>query len=227
MLGIIAGFPLVMASCNQAVWVLQAQEKLPANYRAVAIPAVVSALLYFSIFRPGMAAGSDVVVQAGCQMLSFLIAWWSAIASFRFSPLSVRSLHSFWPMLRADSYIILTGLISCGAAYIQAPLLLFLHSAEELGLYRTAIKLVIVAQSFLAMISMVLYPRFIEWNKQGRQYLWERQKRIARAAQAIIAPLTVPEFSHRTLRLSPRLRRRLRTRRYSIRRLATAQLLLS
>ena len=178
-LGIIAGFPLVMVSCNQAVWLLQAQGRLPENYRAVAIPAVLSALLYFALFRPGIAAGSDVVVQAGCQAFSFLLAWWYALAGLRLNPLNLRSLRGYWPLLRADTCIIATGLIACGTAYIQAPMLLFLHSTEELGLYRTAIKLVVVAQSFLVMVSMVLYPRFIEWNKQGRRYLWERQKRIA------------------------------------------------
>ena len=194
-LGIVAGFPLVMVSCNQAVWVLQAQESLPANYRAVAIAAVVSALLYFLLFRPGIAAGSDVVVQAGCQVFSFLLAWWFAIAGFKLNPLNLRSLRRFWPLLRADTFIILTGLIACGTAYIQAPMLLFLHSVEELGLYRTAIKLVIVAQSFLVMVSMVLYPRFIEWNKQGRRYLWERQKRIALATLVAIVPLTLLVFT--------------------------------
>lgn len=194
-LGIVAGFPLVMVSCNQAVWVLQAQERLPANYRAVAIAAVVSALLYFLLFRPGIAAGSDVVVQAGCQVISFLLAWWFAIAGFKLNPLNLRSLRRFWPLLRADTFIILTGLIACGTAYIQAPMLLFLHSVEELGLYRTAIKLVIVAQSFLVMVSMVLYPRFIEWNKQGRRYLWERQKRIALATLVAMVPLTLLVFT--------------------------------
>ncbi|MGB8463617.1 MAG: oligosaccharide flippase family protein [Terrimicrobiaceae bacterium] len=193
-LGIIAGFPLVMVSCNQAVWLLQAQGRLPENYRAVAIPAVLSALLYFALFRPGIAAGSDVVVQAGCQAFSFLLAWWYALAGLRLNPLNLRSLRGYWPLLRADTCIIATGLIACGTAYIQAPMLLLLHSTEELGLYRTAIKLVVVAQSFLVMVSMVLYPRFIEWNKQGRRYLWERQKRIALAALIAMGPLTVLVF---------------------------------
>jgi O-antigen/teichoic acid export membrane protein len=194
-LGIAAGFFLVIVSCNQAVWLLQAQGRLPENYRAVAIPAVFSALLYFVLFRPGIAAGSDVVVQAGCQAFSFLLAWWYALASLKLNPLNFRSLRSYWPLLRADTCIVATGLIAGGTAYIQAPMLLFLHSAEELGLYRTAIKLVVVAQSFLVMVSMILYPCFIEWNKEGRRHLWERQKRIALATLVAMGPLTLVVFA--------------------------------
>ena len=45
-----------------------------------------------------------------------------------------------------------------------------------------------VAQSFLSMIPILLYPRFIEWLKDGPRCLWDRQMQLAGVALCIAIP---------------------------------------
>lgn len=88
----------------------------------------------------------------------------------------------------------ITGIVVYIYTQSEAPLLGYLGSLEEMGRYRSATNLIGVAQSFLSMIPILLYPRFIEWLKAGPQALWSRQIQLAALAVCLAAPVAALAF---------------------------------
>jgi len=191
---IIAGVPLLFFSSNQSVWVLQAQENLPANYRAIAIPSIVSACLYFSFFRPGIGPGLDVIVQAVAQAAAFSMGWYYALYGRHQRLVRRKVLLRLAPLLKEGRWLMLTGLVFYLYTSFDLPLTGYLLPLHELGQYRAATKLSAVTQSFLSIAPLLLYPRLLEWSKVGTDYLWKRQKKIVLTSFCILIPLSIMVF---------------------------------
>jgi len=190
-LGLLAAFPLFLANCNQGIWVLQAQEDQPAQYRAGAVQAIISAGAYLLLFRPGIAPGWDVLVQAVAVGVSWFLMWRWAIGGEFYRLWQPKRWRSALPFLKEGRWLMLTGVVVYIYTQSEAPLLGYLGSIEDMGRYRSATSLLGVAQSFLSMIPILLYPRFIEWLKDGPQNLWERQIQLAGAALCIAVPAVI------------------------------------
>lgn len=193
--GIAAAFPLLLLSCNQPIWVLQAQENLPASFKAIAIPPIITASIYFSFFRPGVSSGFDVIVQAMGQGLAFGLGWHFALKRHAGRILRWDLLSRVWPLIKEGKWLIVTGLVSYIYLTLESPLLGYFRPIDEVGQYRTATKMIGVATSFLAMIPMLLYPRLLEWKKEGHQILWQRQKKIAIIALCVLIPSSGAAFA--------------------------------
>jgi O-antigen/teichoic acid export membrane protein len=191
---LVAAFPLFLANSNQGIWVLQANEDQPAQYRAGAVQAVISAGAYLLLFRPGIAPGWDVVVQAVALGASWYLMWRWAMGAQLSSLWQPRQWKEALPVIKEGRWLMLTGVVVYIYTQSEAPLLGYLGSIEEMGRYRSATSLLGVAQSFLTMIPILLYPRFIEWLKEGAQNLWHRQIQLARVAIAISVPVIVVAF---------------------------------
>ena len=206
-LGIMAAFPLLLVSVGQGAWVLQAQENMPARYRALMVQSVISAGCYFAFFRPGRTpTGSDIIVMAAAVGTEYSLGWWyarrplrSALSSqpgfsvWRWSEL-VRGLrtagHAFWD----GRWLAITGLLSYLYVYLQSPLIGLLLGNEALGQYRTAGTLLNAFQSFAAMIPALLYPRMIEWHRIGPAHLWAKQLKFASVALFFFIPCALAAF---------------------------------
>ncbi len=206
-LGAIAAFPLLLVSVNQGAWVLQAQENMPARYRALMLQSAISAACYFAIFRPGrMATGSDIIVMATAVGVEYSLGWWYARRPLRQAFASTRGFAIWrWPELRvglqnagracwAGRWVAITGLVSYLYIYLQMPLVGLLLGNESLGQYRTAGTLLNAFQAFAAMIPAVLYPRMIEWNRIGPEHLWKNQMRFSRVAFCFFIPGALAAF---------------------------------
>lgn len=206
-LGICAAFPLLLVTINQGAWVLQAQENMPARYRALLVQSLVGASCYVAFFRPGkMSAGSDIVVMVAAVGCEFMLGWWyarrplwsgGALPRASFLAQSGR----LWSGLRAAAasywtgrWLAITGLVSYLYIYLQAPLVGLLLGTEDLGQYRTAGTLLNGFQAFAAMIPGLLYPRMIEWHRQGADHLWRQQLRFLRVAVAFFIPGSIAAF---------------------------------
>lgn len=206
-LGICAAFPLLLVTINQGAWVLQAQENMPARYRAMLIQSLIGAACYVAFFRPGqVAAGSDIIVMACAVGCEFALGWWYARrplwtgggvpkASF------LRQTGRLWSGLRSAAsnywvgrWLAITGIVSYLYIYLQTPLVGMLLGTEDLGQYRTATTLLNGFQAFAAMIPGLLYPRMIEWNRQGPEVLWRQQWRFLRLAFAFFIPGAILAF---------------------------------
>jgi len=206
-LGVAAAFPLLLVSVNQGAWVLQAQENMPARYRALMLQSVISAGCYFSIFRPGrMPSGSDIIVMALAVGAEYSVGWWYARRPLR-SAFSSKPGISLWrstDLLRnfrnaahacsAGRSVAITGLVSYVYIFLQSPLIGLLLGNESLGQYRTAGTLINAFQTFAAMIPALLYPRMIEWHRIGPAHLWAKQMRFVLTASCFFIPGALAAF---------------------------------
>jgi len=69
-----------------------------------------------------------------------------------------------------------------------------LDSADAMGKYRTAVNLVATLQQFLALLPTLIFPRLIEWHKQGPTFLWTRQVQTAAVLAGLGTCLTIGAF---------------------------------
>jgi O-antigen/teichoic acid export membrane protein len=193
-LGIIAALPFLVLGMVPPVWVNLAQEDLPANFKAAAISAVFTAVLYFIFFRPGQATGSDLVVLDLGMALQFVILTRAALKRLWPLPIHWRKVREFWPVLREGRWMFISGLVIYIYMSLEVPMLFYLSSAEECGKYGVATRLVAAAQQVLTLVPMLLFPRFVEWRKQGAEVLWRKQLRLAALFLALGLPVCVLAF---------------------------------
>ncbi|MFZ5806904.1 MAG: lipopolysaccharide biosynthesis protein [Verrucomicrobiota bacterium] len=177
-LAILAGVPYFVMTSNDANWALMAQENLPAQHRSLAIKSVITAALYFGFFRPGVGAGWDVVVQTIAYIIAIRIAWKWAAQGKKITLVNFKKLRDVWPLIKEGRWLFLTGIVTYIYNFFDSPLIGWLYSIHELGQYRSATLAVGAAYSFLLLIHGLLYPRFIEWQKQGKDALWQKQKML-------------------------------------------------
>jgi O-antigen/teichoic acid export membrane protein len=204
---ILAGFPLLLFTINQATWVLQAQENMPASYRALLVQSAVSASCYFLLFRPGeMAAGVDVIVMACAVMAEFCVGWWYAMRPLQEIGGLLRhlkkclidwgtTLRSSRSLYWKGRWLAAAGIVNYLYAFVQIPLIGWLLDVQSVGLYRTAGTLVNGVHAFVAIVPVLLYPRMIEWAGQGARVLWQHQLRVVVVASCCFLPLAVIVFA--------------------------------
>lgn len=205
-IGILAAFPLLLVTVNQGAWVLQAQENLPARYRALMLQSFIGAGCYFLFFRPGqVATGSDVIVMAIAVAAEFCLGWYYALRPLGAAAGNPKPLNERWSAITrglrsaasgywAGRWLAITGIVSYLYIYLQSPLVGLLLGTESLGQYRTATTLLNGFQAFAAMIPALLYPRMIEWHRQSAAHLWSQQWRIVRLASLLFVPGALAAF---------------------------------
>jgi O-antigen/teichoic acid export membrane protein len=177
-LGLAAGFPYFFLMANVADWLLQSQDKIPAITRAVAIQAVVTTSLYFLFFRPGMSAGADLVIQDIGLSVSLTMAWYTALRGRKLRLFQWSKLRLIVPILQEGRWLIAVGCAVYIFTSLDQPLVGWLYSLKEVGIYRTSIVLVGGVGAFPGYLPMLLYPRMLEWHQIGPHHLWERQKKV-------------------------------------------------
>jgi O-antigen/teichoic acid export membrane protein len=177
-LGLVAAFPYFFLSANAADWLLQSQDKIPAITRAMAVQALLTTSLYLIIFRPGMSAGADLVIQNIGLGTATLIAWRTALGSRKIRLFHLEKLRLFIPIIVEGRWLIATGCAVYIFTSLEVPLIGWLYSLKEVGIYRTSIVLVGGVGAFTGYLPMLLYPRMIEWSQMGPDHLWGRQKKV-------------------------------------------------
>jgi O-antigen/teichoic acid export membrane protein len=81
-------------------------------------------------------------------------------------------------LIKEVRWLFLTAVVCYVYTSLDGSLLGYLHSLHELGLARPAGQLVSSLNQFFALVPLLLYPRLIQWNKVGADFLWERQKKL-------------------------------------------------
>jgi O-antigen/teichoic acid export membrane protein len=144
-------------------------------------------------FRPGMSAASDLIVGCSVASLMGVVFWFVQYRKLSFSgfPIDFRLLGTGWRYVKQGRWLFLAGVTCYTYVGLELPLLGWLRSTEELGQYRTAVTLVGAGAGLLAIVPTLLFPRFVEWRKQGEEFLWHRQRQLARAAGAVVVLGTV------------------------------------
>jgi O-antigen/teichoic acid export membrane protein len=192
--GIVAAFPFFLFGVNVPDWVLQGEGNMPACYMVGTLQALVIAGLYFVFFRPGMGPGSDVIVWAIGTGVYFSVGWYIAVGKRKIKLFRPSLAPKMFPILAEGRWLILMGVINYILVSLESPLLGYLYSIKEVGTYRAATQIALGAQAFLLMVSDLMYPRLIEWRKEGIEVLWQRQKKVAVVLAAILLPLGLLAF---------------------------------
>ena len=177
-LGLLAAFPYFFLTVNAPDWLLQAQDKFPAISRAATVQALITTTLYFTFFRPGMSAGADLVVQDIGLTIAMAMAWSTALNGRKIRLFRWEKLWQIFPIIREGRWLIATGCAVYIFTALDLPLVGWLYSLKEVGIYRTSIILVGGIGAFTGYLPMLLYPRMLEWNAVGPRTLWENQKKV-------------------------------------------------
>lgn len=160
--------PLLILSVLSPQWIFQGMERVPVFNAIQLIQTVITALLYFGLFRPGAKAELYLTVALVAQVLGWCLSyfvlrrqvdvnWWNF------------DWHQAWQMIRASGYafmIVLTIFVYTG---LEIPLITFLLSPQDAGVYRAAQGIVGVILPVLAMLPSLIYPRLVIWKNRSDQ----------------------------------------------------------
>ncbi len=194
--------PNLLVISIQPIWIFQAAEKQQFQSLIAVFQPALTALIYLFLFRPGMSAGADLLVITAVATV-LLAVYWTTI--YKLTPLkgsffSFRGLEKIWSLARKSSWLYMMALAMYIYTLLEQPLLGWLYSVEELGKYRTAVKVTDALNGTFALIPIILFPRFIEWRKRGEAVLWGRQMKltllftVGGTMAAIVGFLLIPRF---------------------------------
>lgn len=192
LLGIICAYPLLIVTSTQATWLLMAEENMPANSRALALQSFLIGVCYLIFFRPGQRVGSDIAVMAVATAAGWFYGWRTALGTNWRISIFATYVRKVWPLIVQGRWLILTGLIIYVYTNLELPLLAAMVPLSALGKYRTAFSLAGVVGQLLAIVPMLLYPRFIEWKNRDPSMFWSRQLKLA--SLSCVALLTASAF---------------------------------
>lgn len=193
-LGLIAAFPYFFLTVNAPDWLLQAQDNIPASTRALTVQAMLTTSLYLLCFRPGISAGTDLVVQDIALTIAMALAWYTALKSRNVRLFRWSKFRQIIPIIGGGRWLIATGCAVYIFTSLDQPLVGWLYSIKEVGIYRTSIVLVGGVGAFTGYLPMLLYPRMLEWNHMGPAYLWQQQKKVLTYFGVFAIGLTIGAF---------------------------------
>ncbi len=167
--------PLIFFESNQALWVLQAEERVPAQYLANVASALVSAVLIFAFITPSSPAGSDMVAAVFGVVVAFALSWAFARRSL---PRFGFEWQGITQLIRGTKWLFVSAAVTYGYTRFEQPMVGWLRSIEELGVYRSAWQIINGLQPVFVMVPLLLYPKLIGWKQESLQHLWAQQRRI-------------------------------------------------
>jgi O-antigen/teichoic acid export membrane protein len=174
--------PLIFFESNQALWVLQAEERVPAQYLANVASALVSAVLIFAFISPSSPAGSEMLAAVFGIVVAFALSW-------RFARRSLPRLHfdrrAIARVASGTKWLFLSAVVTYGYTRFEQPMVGWLRSIEELGVYRSAWQINNAVQPLFAIAPLLLYPKLISWAAVSRRNLWTNQIKMV----SLLAPL--------------------------------------
>lgn len=189
------GIVTLIAGAATCDWLLQAQENQVAQQRMAAIGAGTSALLSFSLLRPGAPAGSDLAIVAFVTTLVGFLMWRAATLGRHRPSISLQAARRGMNRLWRGRWLFLSAVLIYCYTRFELPLLGWFRSVGELGRYRSAQQIVGAVQPLLALVPALLYPRMIVWSKRGPDNLWEKQLSLAKMLTLIAIPGIIGAFA--------------------------------
>jgi O-antigen/teichoic acid export membrane protein len=199
------GVPLLLATALNLTYVFQGLERLPLQNAITTGGALLSALAYLLLFRPGVFLGADLAVLGAATAAVALASW-----------IAYRRVTGHWPLAGGHSglvrellreswrYWLLTGVVFLYASY-QVPFVAYFLGVRSAGWYRAAMTLAAGLELLYNSVNSLLLPRLVRWHSLGLGYMWERQQELLRiflvvgvVVTAVVILLAPPVF-HRML----------------------------
>jgi O-antigen/teichoic acid export membrane protein len=173
--------PNLLLVSIQPIWIFQAAEKQQFQSVIAIFQPALTALIYLVFFKPGMSAGADLVVISSVA-LTLLIVYWYAVYQLiplKGNPFAFQGLKEAWNLAMRSRWLYVSALAIYIYTLLEQPLLGWFCSVEELGKYRTAVRVTDSLNATFSIIPMILFPRFIEWRKKGEEIFRKRQYKLA------------------------------------------------
>lgn len=194
-LTLLLALPVLLLAHTQPQWLLQARERMPDFYLGNTLLAFVNTALIFLLIRPGSPAGTDLLAYLGGLLAAWLLMWRRALPGKRSLPrLMFAWLPRLWALAWRNKPIFLTGILMYVCNALEAPLVGWLYSIEELGRYRMALLFAASLGTFLQIIPLLLYPRLVAWQRESPQLRQHMQDRIALLCLGGGLPLVLAAF---------------------------------
>lgn len=194
-LAIGAGVVMALAQANDAGWVLQLRGRMPWLFVAMSLQSGLTGLLCIALIRPDWPAGSDLVMGAVGSVACFALAWWFACGGW--PPGFQVSAHGALDglrLLKGGRWLALMGLGTFVLSTAEMPLIGFLASVEELGVYRTALQFINLMNPFLPLFFYKLYPQLIELQQASPSAVIPTQFRALGRVALFGVPLIAGAF---------------------------------
>ncbi len=177
----------------QVNFVFMGLEKLPIQNGINALVAVLSAVVIFLWFKPGMPAGADLAVTALTLAMTAALSWGAYRREFGKLPVSSRFFRQPFevlPNLVAESWKYwLTTAVTYFFTLFQLPMIELFSSTKEVGIYRTAFSLIMGLDFFLQSFYSLLLPRVVAWKAMGSDVLSKQQQKTTLLFLAIGIPV--------------------------------------
>jgi O-antigen/teichoic acid export membrane protein len=178
-LPILIGIPIILVSSVNSTWVLQSQEKQSSQYKVNFF--IVLSNLVLVLFLSHI-IGLTPLLYLLILLISTVIGSYLSIkysnVKFEYYLFRLKSFMGLKNHVNKSIYIYITDLLIYIYASSQLSIIGFMLTTHEAGLYRAANSLVGSFHSVFLIIPILLYPRFIQWRKNGIEYLWSMQIKL-------------------------------------------------
>ncbi len=181
--------PLLILSVLSPQWIFQGMKRVPVFNMIQLVQTMVTALLYFGLFRPGARAELYVTVSLLVQALGWGLSYFVLHRQVNIRWLNF-DWREAWEMVRDSGYAFAIVLTIFVYTSLDIPLVTLLRSTEEAGIYRSAQSIMSVIMPFLAILPLLVYPRLVSWKNQSLE-LFFRNSLILVAGLSVVAVLMV------------------------------------
>jgi len=166
---------LLSAFVNSAVY--QGLQKLPIQSIISLAGTGFTTAAYFIFFRPGMSAGSNLVVIATSTALTTIASWWVFNRVVGPGP-KVNNSPSTRSLLRESMPYWIQAFVAYFYCSFQIPLIGWLLGERQLGVYRSAMMLTVAPEMLFTSVNALLLPKLVQWRQLGFDRLWQKQKEL-------------------------------------------------
>jgi O-antigen/teichoic acid export membrane protein len=148
-------------------WFYQATERVHRFALIQNVTTVATSACFLACFRPGQAAGSDLLVTMLMNGIATVAVWWHIKREQRVRLIQASALSLAKALLVAGRPTWSFNLCYSALASVSLPLCYWLLGQRESGYYRSAAMIVFSLQVFLVYFAYMLNPRIVAWRHEA------------------------------------------------------------
>jgi O-antigen/teichoic acid export membrane protein len=188
-LAIGGGAIFFLAQVISPFWLFQATDRLQAFTALNVLQGIILGTVYLALIRQGTATGTDLLLQGVIALLVSIAGWWLVLRQWPgawFQNLRF-DLRAALAIFRRGQWLFLCGITIYIYTTVEQPLLGWLTSLDELGIYRVATLAAGAGAIVTGVVQQLLFPRLVDLYNEDRRRLWQFQKRLCLRSSGFLA----------------------------------------
>ena len=186
-----AGLQLIADSCSPA-WIAQATGRGELQVRFASISKIVGGICVLLLLRSRTMAGFDYVLLSVGSVFGLVYGWFVVANLFSVRPvLSLAGAVRWFDVLRSGRWLFVTGLLAYCYTNADCFFVSLYREIKDVGIYRTALQVNSGITAFTAMVPLLLYPKLIDWHRDGFAHLYAQQVKLVMRITAVAVPVAV------------------------------------